>query len=69
MANIIAKGNAVIAVNPQETEAKLVFTPDPEGLGWDVDAVNKLAGENNLSPPPDPKELEPFLQKASKAKT
>jgi uncharacterized protein (DUF342 family) len=69
MANIIAKGNAVIAANSQETEAKLVFTPDPEGLGWDVDAVNKLAGENNLSPPLNPKELEPFLQKASRAKT
>jgi uncharacterized protein (DUF342 family) len=69
MANIIAKGSASIIVNPQETEAKLVFVPDPEGLGWDVDAVNKLAGENNLSPPLNPKVLEPFLQKASKAKT
>jgi uncharacterized protein (DUF342 family) len=69
MANIIAKGSASITVNPQETEAKLVFVPDPDGLGWDVDAVNKLAGENNLSPPLNPKALEPFLQKASRAKT
>jgi uncharacterized protein (DUF342 family) len=69
MANIIARGSASITVNPQETEAKLVFVPDPDGLGWDVDALNKLAGENNLSPPLNPKALEPFLQKASKAKT
>ncbi|MDR1863924.1 MAG: FapA family protein [Treponema sp.] len=69
MTNIIANGNVLITVNTQETEAKLVFTPDPKGLGWDVDAVNKLIGENNLSPPLSPKVLEPFLQKAAKAKT
>jgi uncharacterized protein (DUF342 family) len=69
MANIIAKGNASITVNPQETEAKLVFVPDPDGLGWDVDAVNKLTGESSLSPPLNPKALEPFLQKAARAKT
>ncbi|MDR0878593.1 MAG: FapA family protein [Treponema sp.] len=68
MAAIIAKGNATIEVNPEETEAKLIFTPDPEGLGWDADAVIKLIGENRLSPPPSSKELEPFLQKAAKAK-
>jgi uncharacterized protein (DUF342 family) len=70
MANsVIAKGDASISINPQETEAKLVFTPDPDGLGWDADAVNKLAGENNLTPPLNPKVLEPLLQKASRAKT
>ncbi|MDR2619396.1 MAG: FapA family protein [Treponema sp.] len=67
--SVIAKGSASISVNPQETEAKLVFIPDPGGLGWDADAVNKLAGEHNLSPPLNPKILEPFLQKAGRAKT
>ncbi|MDR0623405.1 MAG: FapA family protein [Treponema sp.] len=69
MAAVIAKGNASIVINPQETEAALVFTPGPEGLGWDADAVIKLIGENRLSPPPSPKTLEPFLQKAAKQKT
>jgi uncharacterized protein (DUF342 family) len=69
MANtVIAKGTASISVNPQETEAKLIFTPDPEGLGWDLDALNKLTMETGLSPPPSPKLLEPFLQKASRTK-
>jgi uncharacterized protein (DUF342 family) len=69
MAAIIAQGNASISVNPQETEAKLIFVPDSEGLGWDLGAVNKLAADLSLSPLPDPKVVEPFLQKASKAKT
>jgi uncharacterized protein (DUF342 family) len=66
---VIAKGSAVIVINADETEAKLVFTPDAEGLGWDPDAVIKLAVEHRLSPPPSPKALEPFLHKASRAKT
>jgi uncharacterized protein (DUF342 family) len=68
MAANIAKGDVSITINAQETEAKLVFVPNPEGLGWDLDAINKLAGENHLSPPPSPKLLEPFLQKAVRAK-
>jgi uncharacterized protein (DUF342 family) len=66
---VIAKGNAVIVINVDETEAKLVFTPDAEGLGWDSDAIIKLTGEHRLSPAPSPKALEPFLQKAARAKT
>ena len=69
MANIIAKGEASITINQQETEAQLNFVPNADGLGWDIDAVNKLIGENRLSPPLSPQSLEPFLQKAAKAKT
>jgi hypothetical protein len=70
MANaIIAKGNATFSINPQETEARLVFTPDPEGEGWDAPAINKLASEYQLGAFSDPKVLEAFLVKASKAKT
>jgi uncharacterized protein (DUF342 family) len=70
MANpVSARGSASISVNPQETEAKLVFSADPGGPEWDADAVVKLAGERNLSPPLNPKALEPFLQKAGKAKS
>jgi hypothetical protein len=65
---VIAKGDASIIINAQETEAKLRFVPSPDGLGWDMDALIKLAGENRLSPPPSPKILEPFLQKAVRAK-
>ncbi|MDR2258490.1 MAG: FapA family protein, partial [Treponema sp.] len=68
MAAVIAKGSASIVINPRETEAALVFTPDPGGLGWDADAVIKLIGESRLSPSPSPKTLEPFLQKAAKQK-
>jgi uncharacterized protein (DUF342 family) len=66
---MIAKGTASVVINPQETEVKLIFIPDPEGLGWDIDALFKMIGEQRLSPPPQPKILEPFLQKAAKAKT
>jgi uncharacterized protein (DUF342 family) len=65
---VIAKGNASIIINPEETGAKLLFVPAEDGLGWDADAVIKLAGENRLSPPPAPSILEPFLQKAARAK-
>jgi uncharacterized protein (DUF342 family) len=65
---VIANGDASIIINAQETEAKLLFVPNAGGLGWDADAVIKLAGENRLSPPPSPKILEPFLQKAARAK-
>jgi uncharacterized protein (DUF342 family) len=68
MAAIIAKGDASIVINPQETEARLVFAPDPEGLGWDMDALVKLMGDMRLSPIPSPKTLEPFLQKAARQK-
>jgi uncharacterized protein (DUF342 family) len=68
MANINAKGSFSITINPDETEAKLIFTPDEKGREWDMDAVNKLIGENHLAPPLLPKVLEPFLQKASRSK-
>ena len=68
MAAVIAKGDALISINILETEAKLIFTPDPDGLGWDADAINKLAQENKLSPPVDPKILESFLSKAARTK-
>jgi uncharacterized protein (DUF342 family) len=67
--SIIAKGSMSISINSQETEAKLVFIPDSGGPEWDAEAVNRLAGENSLSPPPNPKILDIFLQKAGKAKT
>ena len=64
----IAQGSASLSINPQETEARLVFTPDPEGDGWDAAAVNRLAVEKNLRPYPDQKALEAFLHQASRAK-
>jgi len=68
MAAVLATGSASITINPQETEARLVFTPNPDGDGWDVSAVNKLAAEKNLGANPDQKAVETFLAKASKAK-
>ena len=68
MAVVFAKGSASIAIDPQGIEARLVFTPDPDGHGWDVAAVNKLAAERSLSAFHDQKALEVFLLKASKAK-
>ena len=69
MANtVFAKGSASITMNPQETEARLKFDPDPEGYAWDTAAINKLAMEKNLPAFHDQKVLENFLIKASKAK-
>ncbi|MDR1655426.1 MAG: FapA family protein [Treponema sp.] len=67
MAAIIAKGDAGISINPEETQATLSFAVDPDGLGWDADAIIKLAGENKLSAP-QARDLEPFLKGASKSK-
>jgi len=68
MAAALATGSASISVNSNETEAKLVFTPDPNGDGWDIAAVTKLASEKNLGATPDQKALETFLSKAGRAK-
>ncbi|MDL2229135.1 FapA family protein [Treponema sp. OttesenSCG-928-L16] len=68
MAAIIAKGEASIVIDSQELNAKLVFTPDEEGLGWDLNAIMKLIADTRLSPPPPPKLIEEFLQKAVRAK-
>ena len=66
---VIAKGSASIEINSMETEARLVFVPDPEGDGWDAAAVNKLVMEKNISSPVDPKALESFLAKAARTRT
>jgi uncharacterized protein (DUF342 family) len=68
MAAVLATGSASISINPNETEARLVFAPDPNGDGWDVSAINKLAADNNLGANPDQKAVETFLSKAGKAK-
>ena len=69
MANaVLVTGSATISVNPLETKAILSFFPDPDGEGWDISAVNKLASEKNVPAFPDPKVLEAFLVKAGKAK-
>jgi len=69
MANVIfAKGSASISINPLETEARLVFEPDPQGDGWDVAAVLKLAADQHLTAIADQKTIETFLSKASRAK-
>jgi uncharacterized protein (DUF342 family) len=65
----LATGSATIVIDPEEIYATLVFTPDAEGPGWDTDAVVKLARENGLNPAPQAAELDPFMQKAARAKT
>ena len=70
MANAVtAKGNASFIINPQQTEARLIFAPDPDGSDWDAAAINKLASEKTIVACPDPKALESFLAKAAKAKS
>ena len=66
---VIASGKATILINSSQTEARLVFTPDPEGEGWDAAAINKLALAFQLHAFSDLKALETFLSKAAKAKT
>jgi uncharacterized protein (DUF342 family) len=64
----IAMGSAAVVIDPQETLAKLVFTPDTEGVGWDADAVVKLARENGLNPVPQAAAIDPFIHKAARTK-
>jgi uncharacterized protein (DUF342 family) len=66
---VIAKGSVQLLISPDETEAKLLFTPETDGLGWDVDAVFKLAREKNLSPLPPPADMEKFVSRAARFKT
>jgi len=68
MAGIFAKGDASIRINSQETEARLIFNPDEKGSEWDLDGINKLVAEKNLSPAPDSKVVLAFLSKASRGK-
>ncbi|MDR2768695.1 MAG: FapA family protein [Treponema sp.] len=67
----IAKGTVDIVINSEATAATLVFIPDAEGLGWDCDAVIKLAREKGVNPLPAASDidLETFMSKAARAKT
>jgi uncharacterized protein (DUF342 family) len=65
---VIAKGGAILAVNQDETEARLVFTPDPQGMEWDVEAVLRLGRDSGLSSLPAPADLERFIQRAGGAR-
>jgi len=69
VSSISAKGSASVAINPGETEARIVFIPDTHGKAWDMAALNKLTADNHLAPFPDPKALETFLLNASRAKS
>ncbi|MDR2182090.1 MAG: FapA family protein, partial [Treponema sp.] len=66
----IAKGTVDIVINSEATAATLVFIPDAEGLGWDCDAVIKLAREKGVHPLPAASDidLETFMSKAARAK-
>ncbi|MDR1388535.1 MAG: FapA family protein [Treponema sp.] len=64
----VARGTVEIRVNSEETAAALAFTPDSGGLGWDVDAVIKLARETGIVPLPAAADLEKFISKAARAK-
>ena len=69
MANVFARGEFSISINSRETEAKLVFTPNPQSeVSWDVSAIGKLIGEHRLAPMPSPIILEPFIKQAARAK-
>jgi len=64
----IAKGYAELVISEDETKATIHFTPNEEGLGWDPDAVLKLARDKALNPLPPTAEVETFLSKASRSK-
>ncbi|QQO09669.1 flagellar assembly protein A [Breznakiella homolactica] len=68
MAGLFAKGTASIEIDPRELEAKILFTPEEDGLAWDADALFKIIGEQRLAPLPPPNIIEDFLKKAAKAK-
>ena len=65
----LAKGSASISINSKESEARLVFIPNPDEVGWDVAAITKLASEHQLGAFHDLKALETFIAKAARAKT
>jgi hypothetical protein len=60
MAAVTIRGDISIAVNPGETEAKLVFVPGAAARLWDVVSISRLIGEAGL-PTADKEELRNFL--------
>jgi hypothetical protein len=64
MSAIAIRGDISIAVNPDETEAKLVFVPDAGTRLWDAVSINRLIEKAGL-PAADQKELWDFLVEAA----
>ena len=65
----LACGSASIQISSQETEARLVFIPEKDAIGWDLAAVVKLAADKQITPLIDQKTIDGFLQKAARART
>ena len=65
----LACGSASIQINPQETEARLIFIPEKNAEGWDLAAVIKLAADKQIAPLIDQRTIDGFLQKAARART
>jgi hypothetical protein len=68
MAAVTIQGDITIAVNPDETEAKLVFVPGAAARLWDVVSINRLIEEAGL-PVADREELRNFLIKTAHSQT
>jgi hypothetical protein len=63
MTSVTIKGTVLIAVNPEETEAKIVFAPGDHN--WDIASINRLI-EKIGAPAADQEELESFFFKVSR---
>lgn len=67
MAQAVAKGNARLTVDDRALEARLDFTPSPDGADWTADKLLKLALDARL-PSFTPKRAEELVGKFSKAR-
>jgi hypothetical protein len=66
MAAVTIRGDISIAVNSDETEAKLVFVPGAAGRLWDAVSINRLIEETGL-PAADKEELRDFLTETARS--
>ena len=68
MAGTLINGTLELHIDALELEARLAFSPDKAGAGWNADGVLKLLGEKRISPLPSPRIIEELLQKFARSK-
>ncbi len=68
MSQVTIKGRIAIDIDIAEIEARLTFTPEPEGTEWGLESLYKAVLERQLSMVSQ-RAVDTFMQKAAQSKT